>query len=276
MHRQAEHPNLCLCFRRRETPSPCARSPAHRRRFTLPPWPNDLSQRSASCTRAALRIMHEGSAPHHARGRPSHIVNRRSNNEHFTAYNIIPKTIGNRKRDCAWAWGVNTTWENLQIEKHKSVRRAERTPSWFVLFDLQIFSGGVYSPSATSRAISFSISNSFWYYVVCSKVLIVWTSIDDVGFIFSIFSTIKKNGAAGNSIVCFAASIACQSRHVTVRRMRTVSKSATFLATESVNSAPFRRGKTEVQIFWQGKAQNSSPIKVHIFGKEKCKTHRQF
>ena len=42
--------------------------------------------------------------------------------------------------------------------------------------------------------------------------------------------------------------------------MRTVSKSATFLATESVNSAPFKWGETEVQIFWQGKAQNSSPI----------------
>ena len=47
---------------------------------------------------------------------------------------------------------------------------------------------------------------------------------------------------------------------MTVRRMRTVSKSATFLATESVNSAPFKRGETEVQIFWQGKAQNSSPL----------------
>ena len=34
---------------------------------------------------------------------------------------------------------------------------------WFVLFDMQIFSGGVYPPSATSRAISSSISNSFWY-----------------------------------------------------------------------------------------------------------------
>ena len=45
-----------------------------------------------------------------------------------------------------------------------------------------------------------------------------------------------------------------------LRRMRTVSKSATFLATESVNSAPFKRGETEVQIFWQGKAQNFSPI----------------
>ena len=61
-------------------------------------------------------------------------------------------------------------------------------------------------------------------------------------------------------IVCFAASIPCQTRHLTVRRMRTVSKSATLLATESVNSAPFWRGETEVQIFWQGKAQNSSPI----------------
>ena len=78
---------------------------------------------------------------------------------------LIPKTIGNRKRDCAWgcAWGINTTWGNLQIEKHKSGRRSFRSPNWFVLFDLQIFSGGVYSPSATSSTISFSISNSFWY-----------------------------------------------------------------------------------------------------------------
>ena len=54
---------------------------------------------------------------------------------------LIPKTIGNRKRDCAWgcAWGINTTWENLQIEKHKSGRRSFRSPIWFVLFDLQIF-----------------------------------------------------------------------------------------------------------------------------------------
>ena len=78
---------------------------------------------------------------------------------------LIPKTIGNRKRDCAWgcAWGINTTWENLQIETHKSGRRLFRSPNWFVLCDLQVFSGGVYSPSAISRTISFSISNSFWY-----------------------------------------------------------------------------------------------------------------
>ena len=81
---------------------------------------------------------------------------------------LIPKTTGNRKRDCAWgcAWGIDTTWENLQIEKHKSGRRSFRSPNWFVLFDQQIFSGGVYPPSATSHTISFSISNSFWYYIV--------------------------------------------------------------------------------------------------------------
>ena len=106
---------------------------------------------------------------------------------------LIQKTIGNRKRDCAWgcARGINTTWQNLQIENHKSVRWAERTPSWFVFFDLQIFAGGVYPPSATtSRTISFSISNSFPNNLIH-------------------FFNEKKDGAAGNSIVRFAASIPC-------------------------------------------------------------------
>ena len=70
---------------------------------------------------------------------------------------LIPKAIGNRKRDCAWgcARGINTIWENLQIEKHKSGRRSFRSQNWFVHFDLQIFSDGVFPRSA----ISFSISN---------------------------------------------------------------------------------------------------------------------
>ena len=80
---------------------------------------------------------------------------------------LIPNTIGNfKKRDGArgCARGINTTWENLQIENHKPGRRSFRSPDWFVLFDLQIFSDGVYPLSATSRTISFSFSNSFWYY----------------------------------------------------------------------------------------------------------------
>ena len=47
------------------------------------------------------------------------------------------------------------------------------------------------------------------------------------------------------------------SRHLTEakRRTSTVSKSATFLATETVNSAPFKRGKTKVQIFGKKKSK---------------------
>ena len=119
---------------------------------------------------SAVRIRHppESDLYYHyyrKRGSASYIVREVLSVRERERERLIPNTIGNRKRDCAWgcAWGINTTWENLQIEKHKSVWWAERTPSWFVLFDLQIFSGGVYSPSATSRTISFSISNSVWY-----------------------------------------------------------------------------------------------------------------
>ena len=68
---------------------------------------------------------------------------------------LLPKTIGNRKRDCAWgcAWEISTTWENLQIEKHKSGRRSFRSPNWFVLFDLQI-SQVVFIPQARPHAQS--------------------------------------------------------------------------------------------------------------------------
>ena len=41
--------------------------------------------------------------------------------------------------------------------------------------------------------------------------------------------------------------------------MRTVLKSATFLATENVNSVPFKSGERGAN-FWQGKVQNYSPI----------------
>ena len=40
---------------------------------------------------------------------------------------------------------INTSRENLQIAKHKSVCWAEWTPHWFVLCDLQFFSGRVHS-----------------------------------------------------------------------------------------------------------------------------------
>ena len=125
----------------------------------------------------------------------------------------------------------------------KSVRSAHRSD---LCFSICRFSQVVFIPQAQPHAQSL-----FLFPIVFGINLIHF---------FDFFSTRKKNGAAGNSIVCFAASIPCQSRHLTVRRIRTVSKSATFLATESVNSAPFKRGGTEVQ----------------IFGKEKRKTLRQY
>ena len=60
-----------------------------------------------------------------------------------------------------------------------------------MLLDLQIFSGGVYSPSATSGAISFSL-------------IPIAFGINLIHFFDE-----KKDGAAENSIVCFGASILC-------------------------------------------------------------------
>ena len=107
--------------------------------------------------------------------------------------------------------------------------------SWLILcfFDLQIFWGDVYPPSATSRTISL-----FLFPIVFSINLIH-------------FFDEKNDFEAGNSIVCFGASIPC---HAAIwqrqneeckfyEEIGTVSKSATFLATESVNSAPFKREK---------------------------------
>ena len=77
---------------------------------------------------------------------------------------LIPKTIGNRKRNCAWgcARGINTTCENLQIEStNQSSERKARLPD--LCFSICSFLRWFFSPIATSRTISFSISHSFWY-----------------------------------------------------------------------------------------------------------------
>ena len=137
-----------------------------------------------------------------------------------------------------------------------------------MLFDLKIFSGGVYPPSATSRTISF-----FLFPIVFGINLIH-------------FFDEKKDGPPENSIVCQVRCFDPLSRHLTevkrsrrVRifgRLRTVSKSATFLAKESVNSAPFTTGKTEVQLFGKEKCKILKLRQLQHFGKEKCKLLRQF
>ena len=61
-----------------------------------------------------------------------------------------------------WLGVINLTWENLQIAKHKSVGW---TNAFLIcaLRSVDFLNEGL-SPRATSRTISFSISNSFWYY----------------------------------------------------------------------------------------------------------------
>ena len=60
------------------------------------------------------------------------------------------------------------------------------------------------------------------------------------------------------------------------QELGTVSKSATFLATESANSVPIKRGETKVHFLARNSAKFFANTKVQIFDKEKCKTHRQF
>ena len=166
---------------------------------------------------------------------------------------------------------------------------------WFVLFDLKIFSGGVHPPDATSRTIFFLFPIVFW---ISAKMQIFaqvkgrrekererkrkgkeeegkekgkgWGVCDffvsakaSLPIVFGIRFIFRWEGGRCSRkfdrlFRCFDP-LAC---HLTEakRRMGTVSKSATFLATEIVSSAPFKRGETKVQ----------------FFGKETCKTHRQF
>ena len=63
---------------------------------------------------------------------------------------------------------INTTWENLHFTKHNTMRRSFCSPNWSVCCNLQIFSGVLVTSAAwaSSCTISFSISNSFWYYML--------------------------------------------------------------------------------------------------------------
>ena len=171
--------------------------------------------------------------------------------------NLIPKTIGNRKRDFAWGCtrGINTTCKSKST--NQSGERNERLPD--LCFSICRFSQVVFIPQAQPHAQS----------------LFLFPIVFGINLIH--FFDEEKNSAAGNSIVCFGASIPCHAIWQKRRRMRTVSKSAKSLATESVSSAPFKRGvrkrganfsqgkvknfsPTQTCTFWQVKVQNPSPI----------------
>ena len=106
-------------------------------------------------------------------------------------------------------------------------------------FGTEDFSGGVYPPSATSRTISFFYFQEFlvliWFYFSMRRRT-VQPKFDRL---FRCFNPLSRHLTEVK-----------RSRRVRIfGRLRTVSNSATFLAKESVNSALFARGETEVQIF---------------------------
>ena len=92
----------------------------------------------------------------------------------------------------------------------------------------------------------------------------------------------KKDGAAGNSIVVFGAAIPCHAiwqrwndrEECEFYKNANCFEECNVLATESVNSAPFHRGETKVQFF--GKEKCKTLRQFQRFGKEKCKLPRQF
>ena len=68
---------------------------------------------------------------------------------------LLPKAIGNRKRDCAWgcARGINTTWEICRSKStNQSGERNERLPD--LCFSICRFSQVVFIPRAQPRAQS--------------------------------------------------------------------------------------------------------------------------
>ena len=133
-------------------------------------------------------------------------------------------------------------------------------------FDLQIFSGGVYSPSA----ISFSISNSFWY------------SFDSF-FRFFGEKEARCSRKFDRLLCCFdPLSITPFDSAKNANRFE---KCNVFGNGKCELSAIFTRGETEVQFFgkekrktlreywgahfWQGEVQNSSPILARRFRRER-------
>ena len=166
---------------------------------------------------------------------------------------LVPNTIGKRKGYSAGgcARGKNTTRENLQIEKQKSVRWAERTPSWFVLFEICRFSQVVFIPRAQPHAQSL-----FLFSVVFGINLI---------YFFDFFDG-KNNGVAGNSIVCFPASIPCnaiwQCEECALGRRLVLQR---FRQRKVWAQRHSRRGETKVEFFERKSAKLFANAKVQIF-----------
>ena len=73
---------------------------------------------------------------------------------------LVPKNIGNRKRDCAGCAGVKKLKKNQLL----STNHHQAKQIWVLMICAQqLIFLQLFNTRASSRTISFSISNSFWY-----------------------------------------------------------------------------------------------------------------
>ena len=162
----------------------------------------------------------------------------------------MPKTIGNRKRDCAWgcAWGINTTWENLQIESTNQFgERNQRLPD--LCFSICRFSQVVFIPQAQPHAQSL-----FLFPIVFGINLIHF---------FDFFGQKEER---------------CSRRRKFDRLLCCFDPlSITHAIWQCEECELFRK----VQRFWQRKVwthrhSRGEKLRCNFFGKEKRKTRRQY
>ena len=160
---------------------------------------------------------------------------------------LIPKTIGNRKRDCAWgcAWGINTTWEICRSKSTNQFgERNERLPD--LCFSICRFSQVVFIPQAQPHAQSL-----FLFPIVFGINLIHF---------FDFFRRERRTvqpEIRSCALCCFDP--------LSITPFDSAKNTDCF---EKCNV--FGNGKCELSAFqkvrnwdaqfWQGKAQNSSPI----------------
>ena len=112
---------------------------------------------------------------------PSHFPSLPSRRGHLyetskNSIKLIPKTIGNRKRDCAWGCaGVKKLKKNQLL----STNHYQAKQIWVLMTSAQqLIFLQFFNTHASSRTISFSISNSFWIYIFKSSV-----SLYDLSFL---------------------------------------------------------------------------------------------
>ena len=87
----------------------------------------------------------------------------------------------------------------------------------------------------------------------------------------------KKDGAAGNSIVCFGASIPCHAIWQKQNEERELFRRAQrFWQRKEWTQRPSKGEKLRCKFLARKSAKLFAKTKVDIFGKKRCKIHRQF